>query len=142
MSALAVVVLVSAAAAPVPVPGPLERAKQAIQGEWQVVEAVGGGRQHPVRRAKIVVAGDRLELHNPDPMGTVVFTLDPAANPSAIDLGPTDGTKPGLLKGIYSLNNDRLILCLELTDGAERPKEFKSPKDSTIMLYTLERVKK
>jgi hypothetical protein len=64
------------------------------------------------------------------------FRLDAAASPRAIDLRIIDG---GTGTGIYSLEGDKLKLCLELClSGKEkqnRPSEFSGKDDSSNQAY-------
>jgi uncharacterized protein (TIGR03067 family) len=125
---------------------------KALQGAWQVIKAEAAGEEVPAEqlaRRRILIENDVLsDVRNPngsDPH-KVKIKLDPGKSPKEIDVTPLDGpdkdkATPGIYKGIYKLDDDKLTICLPLAleNGAGRPKEFKA--DKTTGLTVLERVK-
>src|SRR5437588_3334223 len=74
------------------------------------------------------------------------FKADPKKEPSAIDLSQDLGTRKVLVRGLYRLEKDRLVICIgeasssgeEVKDlHSKRPTEFKSGPG--IQLITVER---
>jgi uncharacterized protein (TIGR03067 family) len=148
MTTLTAVVLTSLIAAPIP----KEEPKKGIEGEWKVVEFVKGGTpREKDRLGTVTFKGDQMTIsmttNGRKRDETLTFTLDPKAKPMTIDLRPVKGAndqgvrKDQVVKGIYKLEKDKLTICFGL-DATERPKEFKSEKDSKVGMFVLERVKK
>ncbi len=136
-----------------------DRAK--LQGSWRLVTCIQDGRVVPidlVKQIQIDFRGDRmkltppLEIHERQVEGQkekhvafhigegsfeVVYRLDPASRPKGIEL--TDGIMPGqVVKGIYSLEGDRLRICVGLADRAT---DFTSKPGSKQSLFVLQRQK-
>ena len=78
----------------------------ALQGAWDVAQ----GR-------KLVFDGERVRRDGD--RGAAPFALDESAEPKRIDLG--DGA--AMVKGIYRLEGDDLVLCIA-APGADRPTSF------------------
>ena len=99
-----------------------------MQGTWDYESQTIGGRELGAeRRADIWV---RVEGDIMSKAGGLRYriTLDPSANPRAIDLvsvGHPSG-KTFSQKGIYEWDGKLLRMCFDNT-GRDRPKEFKSP---------------
>lgn len=144
MSLLTAVALASFVAAPIPKADPAKDALAAFQGEWKMVEFVKGGRpdtKEDLEGAKAVVAGDKMTISaGKRKADEVTFRLDPKTDPASIDIN-AGKSKDAIVKGIYKFEKDKLTICFGL-DESERPKEFKSEKDSKVGMFVLERVKK
>ena len=64
----------------------------------------------------------------------VDYKLDPKKQPKAIDTThEIDPGKPILQMGSYSLEKDRLTLCIA-AKGVDRPRRFKTDKGNTFVL--------
>jgi RNA polymerase sigma factor (sigma-70 family) len=125
-------------------PGDQER----LAGLWQAVALEANGQPAPaeaVRAFRIRIQGDRI-VFNPDGENREHrFTLDPKAQPKAMDLIPGDGPQKGqrLPCAIYRLEGDKLTLCLDKEgEAGKRPTAFKTAAGDGFALLTLERVKK
>lgn len=120
-----------------------------LQGTWQAVDLEGNGEKSPddqIKELQVVFKGDEVFAVKPDGEGRKVkFKLDSSKTPNAIDLIAIDGSDQGKTgAGIYSLNNGRLRLCVNLfgKDTTQRPTEFKTQSGDGVVFATLEREKR
>ena len=144
--------------------GPSSAAKKGgepLRGNWQLVACTDDGHDVPgdlVKRVQISFHGDRmrctppLEVQETQVAGErkkhvefklgigdleMTFQLDPASQPRGINLTlPEDREKREVVKGVYSLEGDRLTICLRAGD---RPTDFTSKPGSKRVLYIMER---
>jgi len=94
----------------------------ALQGQWEIRRVAQQG----------AVLGDlqplsRLEFKGNHLLGgtKATFTLNPMAQVKQIDLILVEGPNKGrTCKGIYSLENGVLYLCISIGDKGQRPKSF------------------
>ena len=115
-----------------------KKAVESLQGEWRYLTFTKLKRDNPevVKNGKVVIKGDEITFNLGDDNTTVSFTLDPKAEPPAIDWKVGGMT---VIMGIYKLDKDKLTICFGI-EGSARPTEFKTGKNNSIMV--LERVKK
>jgi uncharacterized protein (TIGR03067 family) len=121
------------------------KAKNSIEGTWEVVSLEHGGQNAPEDQAKqfkIVITADKLTFKmGNDAAHQATYKVDPSKKPPTIDLTPEEGPEKGKVAlGIYSLKGDELKICAS-KPGAERPTEFKSPAGTEIVLIVLKRAK-
>lgn len=115
----------------------------AIQGEWKITYFEEQGEVDPPQNYKTTRwnFGDGKLTINVDGKAVTEgkYQLDPTQKPPHIDAKYSDEEAPG----IYKLEGDTLTICAPAFRGkGERPKEFKAPKGSRLMLIKFERVKK
>ena len=122
---------------------------QSLQGRWQAVNLEANGERKPDDEAKelqIVFKGDQVFAVKPDGEGRKVrFELDSSKTPKTIDLIAIDESDKGkIATGIYSLENGRLRVCVNLfgKDTTKRPTEFKTQSGDGVGFVTLEREKR
>jgi uncharacterized protein (TIGR03067 family) len=123
---LAVALLIAAAPSP---GGSAGKEVEALQGVWvmRAMEVDGAKIEGPQGgdAVRLFLDGNKYTSK----MGQTVIEegtvrLDPGKRPAWIDLAPATGvTKGQVLRGIYLLRGDSLVLCLA-TPPAERPTEF------------------
>ena len=148
------------------VAGVLSEAKmdrEKLQGTWQLMACTVDG-QDPggdlLRQVQIKFQRDKmrftppLEFHETQVEGEkekhgefklgegdfeVTFHLDPTSKPKSIDLVlPEDIGNRQVIKGIYSLEGDRLRICVR---PGQRPNDLTSEAGSKRVLYVMERKK-
>ncbi|EMI19335.1 signal peptide protein [Rhodopirellula maiorica SM1] len=139
-----------------------DTANERLQGRWQIVSGVNQGRELSKQEldgstvsvtANLIVTYDRDQQQrfqavftvddSQDPMHITMTSVPETARPSEVARDKQDRsadqaekmTSSGILK--FDGKN-RWVLCYALP-GAERPTEFKSPKGSKIMLFTLQK---
>ncbi len=114
-----------------------------IQGTWKVVEVEEKGRQRSsedIKDSKLVVKGDQMVFVRGAETVRVSYRLDPASEPRAIDL---EDAKRGTLRGIYSLEDEKLTICISFASGVEqkkRPSQFKATRENRLTLMVFHRV--
>ena len=139
-----------------------DTANERMQGRWQIVDGVNQGcelSKHELDgstvsvTANLIVTYDRDQQQrfqavftvddSQDPMHISMTSVPETARPSEVARDKQDGASeqsqkmaaPGIIK--FDGKN-RWVLCYALP-GGERPTEFKSPKGSKIMLFTLQK---
>lgn len=90
----------------------------------------------------LVIEGDQ---YNPG-LGQLsveyTYRVDPSRRPKAIDLIPHEGPYRGrTLRGVYSVHNDRLMICRVRFPEGERPAGFGTRPDSGLASSTWKRRK-
>jgi uncharacterized protein (TIGR03067 family) len=114
-----------------------------IQGEWRLIYFEEEGEVDPPEKYKsmvLILADGKVTIKVE---GKIVvegkYKLDSSKQPKCIDLNRGEEDGPG----IYELDGDKLTICAPAFEmKSDRPKEFKAPKGSGLLLMKLERVKK
>jgi uncharacterized protein (TIGR03067 family) len=118
----------------------------ALDGTWELVSVVEGGKPIPIetvkknmiRDARIVIDGALLAFSTPDGKGrTLAFVTDPKATPKRIDLAGTINVGG---KGIYLRDGDSLLVCVGAAESDARPTEFFSQAGQDNVQLTFRRV--
>ena len=108
--------------------------QQCLQGVWTLESLEVEGRKassDKIRGVLLVIEGDQYNPGSGQVSVEYTFRLNPARNPKAIDLIPHAGMYQGrILRGVYALKNDRLIVCRGRFPEAERPAGFATHPDS------------
>jgi RNA polymerase sigma factor (sigma-70 family) len=118
----------------------VKKDKDALQGDWTVVEAklIGNNNaedKDQVKGKTFVFKGDKLIAR-----GESAYTIDPSKKPKEIEIVPADGPeseKGKTFRGIYELKGDELKITFNGPDQP-RPKAF---DDIGSMAMVLQRVK-
>jgi RNA polymerase sigma factor (sigma-70 family) len=111
-----------------------------LQGTWQVVaiEKVDQPREDNPR-TKGVFAGNQLTLVVTGiQLPPMQFVLHPSHNPRAVDFTMQSGK---VLKGIYQVNGDSLLLCLDFDmagRGGKRPASFRPEPGGALIVFRRE----
>lgn len=101
--------------------------QRALQGDWTMVSATQNGVTYPAIDGTRHVSGDTTTITvNGQLLMRARFTLDPTANPKAIEYEVIEGAAAGAhLHGIYLVADSTLTFCMA-SPGADRPTEFDS----------------
>jgi len=103
---------------------PDERAREKLQGSWQVVSIEIVGTPYKGAGGLWVIRGDKIS-------GVGTFRLVPGTEPKALDLLTLTNQK---WLGIYSLEGDELKMCFARSgkfddrEGCNRPQDFEPRK--------------
>jgi len=127
---------------PDPTPNEARPLQEQLQGEWQVVAALTGGK--PIATLKpgeavFIFAGDRLTIRRPTLENIYEFTIDATPNPAAIKVRSkkiagkdVDGAP---VIGIIKIEGDLLSICLRPVNG------FASTPETKATLWQVKRAK-
>jgi uncharacterized protein (TIGR03067 family) len=121
------------------VDGPSEQEK--MQGKWKIVRCEFSGRNEDAAvGVEDTISGTKWLRPN---RRTAEYQLkfDPTKNPKWVDLS-AERLGDQTLKGIYSLDGDKLTICYAYDPDLPRPTEFKTEQGVPGYIYVLERVKK
>lgn len=116
-----------------------------LQGVWEIEEGVNQGTElseDDLEGTTMVVKDRTIVTFDKDKKETyrATFTLDVTKTPIQIDLTTEMKNVPkSKAMGIVKFEEDDEFELAYALPGANRPKEFESPKDSKIMLFELEK---
>lgn len=130
-------------------PGPDDPAVRAelerFQGIWTLESMEVDGKKVPddqIRGWLLVIEGDQYNPGSGQLSIEYSFRINPARNPKGIDLIPHEGSnKDRLLRGVYTLKNDRLTICRVRFPEYERPAGFVTRPDSGLVTSVWKRRK-
>src|SRR5262249_12531614 len=127
-----------------------EDESKVLDGHWKVVALEENGSKAPTgvlkgmswsfKNSEVEMVDPPDRQHNIQHKASV--KLDWSKTPKHIDFVPFDGAMKGkMLRGIFTLEKDRLVICLRDPGSAEkgRPQEFKTEAGSGLGMITLER---
>ena len=127
-----------------------EKKAEKLDGSWVIVGMEKGGeklpdeffKKAPEKERTVRIAGDKLIAMKGDKEDSLTVKFDPTKTPMQLTATETKGGKPETSVGIYKLDGDTLTICMvESEKEADRPKEFKTAKDSKAMILVLKRQK-
>jgi uncharacterized protein (TIGR03067 family) len=118
-----------------------------LAGTWVGVSAEWGGKPQPeflAKKIKYVISEEKILSNCNGSEATWKYELDPDAKPKAIkmvQMGGKEGDIPGQrCHGIYQLDGDELLICLDL-ESNPRPTAFETKPKTQLSLYKLKREK-
>jgi uncharacterized protein (TIGR03067 family) len=122
-------------------PDDTRKDEESLQGVWQLVALEQEGKPattaelKEIKDPRLTVKGDHVSHGIPGVAFNGSFKLDAGKKPKAIDLTDASGSEKAKTSlGIYSLEDDTLKICLDVT-GRDRPTEFKGGKGIVIMTF-------
>ena len=115
---------------------------RALEGSWSFARLEIEGRAMPAQMlgaSRVLIDGDRFRTESPEATYEGIFNLNVEAEPHEIDIEFVAGPEAGNWNyGIFRLEGDRLVLCLDL-HGKPRPKKFGTAPGSGHACETLQR---
>ena len=117
---------------------------KALVGKWDIVKSELGGMdvtEHLKAMKFEIMAGGKYvaEIGNEKDEGA--FTMDLGKTPKEMDVKSTGGpNKDKVIKAIYKLDGDTMVVCYEL-GGGDRPAKFESKEKSMQLLTAYKRKK-
>ncbi len=115
--------------------------REKMQGKWRIVRCEFAGRNQDQPVGVEDTISDARWLRPNRRTAEYRLKLDSTKDPKSVDLS-ADRLGDQTLKGIYSLDGDRLTICYCYDPRGPRPTEFKTMEGTLASLYVLERVKK
>jgi uncharacterized protein (TIGR03067 family) len=114
-----------------------------VEGVWKVSALTFNGSEiDDAKGSKFTFKGKKLARQTGDGEETYAFKLDGTKTPGEVDFVPDQGDNKGkTLKGIYSLKDGELKLCLSLSPDGSRPKKFESKDGEEVALVVLKKDK-
>jgi uncharacterized protein (TIGR03067 family) len=122
--------------------------KERLEGTWKVIGGERDGMKlsdEDVKKLDVTVTikGDRYsaKANGEDEDGKI--KIDPTKKPKTLDFIIESGSDKGKTQlAVYSLEGDKLTICIAAPGGEKRPTELKTAAGSDTSLYTLERQEK
>jgi uncharacterized protein (TIGR03067 family) len=111
-------------------------------GTWNLSELTFSGEEHKLK-FNVVFKGNEGVVEGNDDVkreyAKIKFMLDPTAKPKIMDITVAAGSQTDAkMEGIYEFKDGDLRMCVKVF-GKDRPTEFASPADSSIVLLVLKK---
>ena len=136
-----------AAGTPRATPAELKRDRDLLGGRWRILSIQDDGETLGAELIRSKMAEDGVVRIGSRGISVVspgdeqkrlwAYRIDPAASPKEIDLTTQFDT---ILKGIYTFEGDRLMVCAGKSEDDPRPSGFDAPAGSRRVLYTLKMI--
>lgn len=119
-----------------------------LEGTYVIVGLEMGGEKipdeflgkSPEDELTVKITGDKLISTKKGKDDSISYKIDTSKSPAHITTTETKAGKTETSYGIYKIDGDTLTICMVESEKAEdRPKEFKSAKNSRTMLLTLKK---
>lgn len=125
----------------------IRKEKEKLQGVWKMEAVTINGvavTDDVLKTSQLEIKGNVGTVTFNDGMLQWQFKLDPTLNPKTIDLKSLMGEdKDQVYPGIYTLEENRFVLCRTFSPGNGRPDGFSAEPDSlcVLVIYTREKAK-
>jgi uncharacterized protein (TIGR03067 family) len=118
-----------------------------LDGTWQVVGHETNGKptnEEHWRKVQFVFKGDQLTFVGDDilskKVAKITLVVDPCTSPRVIDLKIVAGEFKGTtVEGVYEIKEDQLRICFRNDETKNRPNDFSTKGDSSLVLFVLKR---
>ena len=131
---------------PDPMPKPPAPPVETILGDWQMINALVGGREEDPKKVadtSLVITSERILVREPnrEKPEEARYVIDATKKPATIDIMPDQG---GNIKveAIYRIENGVLTLCFGRGGNSPRPMQFASEPNTEVSLLQFRRIKK
>jgi uncharacterized protein (TIGR03067 family) len=125
--------------------GELRRDRDLLGGRWKILSIQDDGEtlgskliREKIAENGVVRIGSRgLSIISPtdEHKRLWAYRIDPGPSPKEIDLITQFDA---ILKGVYTFEGDKLLVCVAKSEDDPRPTEFQAPAGSRRVLYTLQ----
>jgi uncharacterized protein (TIGR03067 family) len=120
-----------------------KEAMKALEGEYQLKQIFGNGKQEPDEVVKlvkgVVIAGGKLTVQLPGKDDATTFTVDPSKKPAHIDLD-APGMAGVVRPGIYKMEKGTLTIVWSTTK--DRPADFDGKAKGSVKMVLEKRPEK
>ena len=110
--------------------------REKMQGNWKIVRCEFSGRNQDQALGVEDTISDGRWLRPNRRTAEYRLKLDSTKDPKSVDLS-ADRLGDQTLKGIYSLEGDRLTICYSYDPQGPRPTEFKTTEATAAYFYVL-----
>ncbi len=131
-----------------PTESELRRERDLLGGNWQIESIEDDGERLSADLVRTKIAEDGmvrvgvrgLSIISPrdEQKHLWAYRIDPTRSPKQIDVTTQFDA---ILKGIYTFEGDRLLICVAKTEDGHRPDEFDASEGTRRMLYRLRMLK-
>ena len=118
----------------------------ALRGTWKVTQLTEMGEKLPDKElapVEVIILGNKMTINDDGKFREeITLKLDATKKPKAVDFNYSKGPNTGKVeRGIYLLEGDTLIFCINEKKDGERPTEFASTKGNGCSLAVLKKTK-
>lgn len=121
-----------------------------LDGTYLIVGIEAGGEKlpdefvtkQPEAERILTIKGDKIISMKNGKEDPATFKIDGSKKPAEITITNKKGDKDETIQGIFKVDGDTLTICaIESDKAADRPKEFKTSKDTKSLILILKKQK-